>query len=70
MLNINDDILRKKSTKYTESCRNTDTLFKYMPYIEDYYFKSQKLPLPLHALTKLEEFAKNSHTDFAEKFFI
>ena len=59
--------LGKKSTKYTESSRNTDTLFKYMPYIEDYYFKSQKLPLPL---MKLEEFAKNSHTDFAEKFFI
>ena len=58
---------KKKSIKYTESSRNTDTLFKYMPYIEEYCFKSQKLPLPL---MKLEEFAKNSQTDFAEKCFI
>ena len=61
----NNDIL-KKMFKYTVSSRNTDTLFKYMSYIEEYCFKFQKLPLPL---MKLEEFAKKSQTDFAEKCF-
>ena len=38
-----------------------------MPYIGEYCFKFQKLPLQL---MKLEEFAKDSRTDFAEKRLI
>ena len=60
-------IIREKKFKYTEISRNTDTLFEYMPYIENYCFKFQKLTLQL---MKLEKFAKNSQTDFAEKCFI
>ena len=60
-------LLEKKKFKYIEISRNTDTLFEYMPYIENYCFKFQKLPLQL---MKLDKFAKNSLTDFAEKCFI
>ena len=76
-------LLEKKKFKYTEITRNTDTLFEYMPYIENYCFKFQKLPLQLMKLVefakksqtdfaemKLVEFAKKSQTDFAEKCFI
>ena len=48
-------LLEKKKFKYTEISRNTDTLFEYMPYIENYCFKFQKLPLQLMTL---EKFAK------------
>ena len=40
---------------------------KYITFIEEYCFKFQKLPFPL---IKLEEFAKNSQIDLAEKCFI
>ena len=47
-------LLEKKKFKYTEISRNTDTLFEYMPYIENYCFKFQKLPLQLMKLAGWE----------------
>ena len=67
MLNIKMMIFLEKSIKYTESSRNTFQIHAITLKTIILNLKIQKLPLPL---MKLEEFVKNSQTDFAEKCFI
>ena len=52
-------VYRKQQKYFSNTCHTLKTIILNL--------KIQKLPLPL---MKLEEFAKNSQTDFAEKCFI